>query len=79
MGNGSVDSQPEGYKAYEADGVVIYWKADLCQHSRNCVRGNPNVFEYERRPWIDPTAASPEEIATVIDRCPSGALKYRLK
>lgn len=79
MESWQVESQPEGYKAFEADGVTICWNAEVCQHSRNCGHGNADVFDYDRRPWIDSNAASPEDIAADIDRCPSGALKYRLK
>ena len=74
-----VDSQPEGYKAYEAKDIAIFWNGDVCQHSRNCVSGNADVFNRDRRPWIDPEAASADDIAAVIDRCPSGALKYMRK
>jgi uncharacterized Fe-S cluster protein YjdI len=41
------------------------------------VRGLPAVFEVDRRPWIDPEAASAEQVIEVIDRCPSYALGYR--
>ena len=44
-----------------------------------CVRGNGKVFEVDRRPWIDLSQASAEEIAAIIDRCPSKALQYELK
>ena len=34
------------------------------------------VFDTARRPWILPIAASSDAIATVITKCPSGALHY---
>lgn len=68
-----------GYKAYENDEIIVYWNPKLCQHATECIRGNAKVFDYERRPWIDLSYAPAKEIADIIDRCPSGALKYEYK
>ncbi|NUU20968.1 MAG: hypothetical protein HOV68_05540 [Streptomycetaceae bacterium] len=65
-------------KVYEAEDVTVTFDAHRCLHSGECVRGLPSVFDTGRRPWVDPEAASPEEIAAVISRCPSGALHYTL-
>jgi uncharacterized Fe-S cluster protein YjdI len=63
-------------KRYEGDGITITWEAERCIHAAECVRGLPGVFDSDRRPWITAGGASADEIATVIDRCPSGALGY---
>ncbi len=34
------------------------------------------MFDPEARPWVNLAAASPDEMARVIDTCPSGALSY---
>lgn len=47
-----------------------------CIHAEECVRGLPQVFNTARRPWIQPEQASPDQIAAVIERCPTGALQY---
>jgi Divergent 4Fe-4S mono-cluster/Iron-binding zinc finger CDGSH type len=39
----------------------------------------PSVFDTAKRPWIAPDAADAEAIATVIRRCPTGALHYTLR
>ncbi|HHT40820.1 MAG TPA: (4Fe-4S)-binding protein [Actinomyces sp.] len=66
-------------KTHETDELRVFWKADICQHSGNCVRGNGAVFDPKRRPWIDLSQASAEEVMRVIDTCPSGALSYEQK
>ena len=63
-------------KRYEGDGITITWSSERCIHSAECVRGLPGVFDTDKRPWIDARGGSADEIATVIDRCPSGALGY---
>lgn len=68
-----------GYKAYENDDIIVFWNPDLCQHATECVRGNNKVFDVSKRPWVDLSAAPAEEISQIIDKCPSGALKYELK
>ena len=68
-----------GYKAYENDEIIVFWNPDLCVHATECIRGNNKVFDVSRRPWVDISHAPAKEIAEIIDRCPSGALKYELK
>ena len=43
-----------------------------------CVKRNRKVFNPLNKPWINLSQASASEIADIIDRCPSGALKYEL-
>ena len=69
----------QGYKAYENDEIMVFWKPDLCEHATECIRGNNNVFDVSRRPWVDLSQAPASEIAEIIDKCPSEALKYALK
>ncbi len=68
-----------GYKAYENNEICVFWNPDLCQHVGECLKGNVKVFDVSRRPWVDVSQAPASEIASIIDRCPSGALKYQLK
>ncbi|MDM7911683.1 MAG: (4Fe-4S)-binding protein [Methanotrichaceae archaeon] len=64
-------------KEYTNGEIVVCWEPKKCTHSRNCVKGLPEVFDRGKRPWINMSGASSEEIMKVIDRCPSGALSYR--
>jgi uncharacterized Fe-S cluster protein YjdI len=61
---------------YPTEGLTIHWNPGICQHSGVCARTLPAVFRPRQRPWIDQDAASAEEIAAMIDTCPSGALRY---
>lgn len=65
-------------KTYRNENIIVYWYPELCAHPGTCLRLLPNVFQLDRRPWIDVNAAEPEEIIRAIDRCPSGALRYSL-
>lgn len=58
--------------------VTIIWKPDLCIHSTRCWRGLSGVFRPGERPWIKPEGAGTAAIKAQIDRCPSGALSYRM-
>lgn len=69
----------KGYRLYRGEKIDIYFNQSLCQHSRNCIRGNRQLFDVKRKPWISPDSVSAEVAAQVIDTCPSGALKYMLK
>lgn len=61
---------------YSNGEIVVVWKPNRCIHSGNCVQGLPRVFDVSRRPWIDPHAATTDEIVRQVERCPSGALTW---
>ena len=68
-----------GYRAYTGEKIDVYFNPAICNHSGNCVRGSAALFDLKRKPWIAPDEVDAETVARVIDTCPSGALKYRLK
>ena len=59
---------------YTSGELTVIWQPTLCEHSGVCFRGLPQVFDPRRRPWIVIDAATSEEIAAQVERCPSGAL-----
>lgn len=65
-----------GYRKYSGEDIDIFYNKDVCIYSGNCVRGNADVFNLSRKPWIEPANASAEEEIQVINTCPSGALKF---
>jgi uncharacterized Fe-S cluster protein YjdI len=66
-------------KRYEGKRIEVTYDTARCLHAAECVRGAPAVFDTTKRPWIAPDAADAEAIATVIRRCPTGALHYALR
>ena len=66
-------------RSYESDELTVDYDAKRCIHAEACVHGLPGVFDASRRPWIDPNAANADELIEVIERCPTGALQYRLR
>jgi len=67
---------PDLTREYRADDISVLWYARRCMHSANCVRALRHVFDPTRRPWVEPAAASADEIVAAVLRCPSGALHY---
>ena len=66
-------------QTYTANGITVMFDPNLCIHSAVCLRALPLVFDVRRRRWVEPEAATPGQVAAAIDRCPSGALSYRLE
>lgn len=58
--------------------VTIVWRPNICQHSGNCVRGLPSVFNPKRKPWIDANQSDTKTIIEQVKECPSGALSFFL-
>jgi uncharacterized Fe-S cluster protein YjdI len=65
-------------REYKTDQIIVYWFPELCAHPSTCRKLLPKVFDSTRIPWVDLSAATPEEIISCIDQCPSGALRYTL-
>lgn len=66
-----------GRREYSNGEITVIWQPSLCQHSGICARGLPKVFDPKRRPWVDPLAATTDEIIAQVEKCPSGALSWR--
>ncbi|MFB7532751.1 (4Fe-4S)-binding protein [Streptomyces sp. NPDC056178] len=60
----------------DGEGITVSHDTRRCLHAAACVRGLPSVFGTARKPWIQPANAPADDIADVIHRCPSGALRY---
>ncbi len=56
--------------------IVVYWEPRICNHTGNCFRGLPEVFQPQNRPWVLADAASADQIAEVVMTCPTGALHF---
>ena len=72
-----MEANDDPAREYASAEIVVEWRPELCQHSGNCARGLPGVFDPKRRPWIVVDAASADEVERQVVRCPSGALRSR--
>ena len=69
---------PSHVDEYASEKIVVKFEGERCIHSRNCVLGNPQVFVPNATgAWIQPGAASVEEIVQLAHACPSGAISYQ--
>lgn len=65
-------------KEYSNGEVTVIWKPDLCIHSGICVKTLPKVYRVTERPWIKVESATTQQLIDQINKCPSGALSYRM-
>ena len=63
---------------YSNGELTIIWQPELCKHDDICVKTSPQVYNPKERPWIKIENATTEELIAQINKCPSGALSYRL-
>ena len=59
---------------YSGKKVAVSYDVRRCIHAAECVHGLPDVFDPNRKPWIDPDRAEPERLLEVVMNCPTGAL-----
>lgn len=64
-------------RTYPGRAISVRYDVKRCMHAAECVNSQlKEVFNLDNRPWIDPDNAAADEVAEVIERCPSGALQY---
>ena len=61
---------------YSNGEITVNWQPHVCIHSGICFKGLSGVFDPQRKPWIDITKATSQEIMDQIKKCPSGALSF---
>lgn len=78
--SGEKDSrrQPDRLDTYEGTEITILDNRGICSHAGYCTDSLPKVWQMGVEPWINPDAASTEEIIKTIKKCPSGALSYSM-
>ena len=62
------------HKLYENEDITVFWNSDRCRHAKRCVTGCPEVFNIQKKPWIDISKAENSKIWQTIQKCPTGAL-----
>ena len=60
---------------YSGAKAAISYDVKRCIHAAECVHGLPDVFDPDRKPWIEPDGAEPEQLLEVVTSCPTGALR----
>jgi len=65
-------------RQYANDKITVFWDSDKCIHSGVCDHELPEVFDPRKRPWVNLEGADVETIKRTVDRCPSGALSYKV-
>ncbi len=63
---------------YSKAGLTVRFDPKICTHSGHCVRGLPQVFDVQARPWVNLEGAEREAIIEQVRRCPSGALSFEI-
>ena len=61
---------------YVGERITIHDNRGICAHAGFCTEKLDSVFRQHAEPWIDPDAATPEQVIETIRSCPSGALSY---
>lgn len=65
-------------KEYKKGKLTVTWQPEVCTHSTNCWRGLISVFNPKNRPWVNMDGADEDQIKAQVDKCPSGALGYKV-
>lgn len=74
-----MDGTPrEIVKHYSNDDMTVIWKPNTCIHAKHCWKDLIQVFNPKNRPWINLDGATTARIKKQVEKCPSGALSYKM-
>lgn len=76
--NVSPDRSEDKLTSYVGKEITVHNNVMLCSVAEHCHKELETVFNVQRDPWIEPDGSSLEQIKTVIEKCPSGALSYSI-
>ncbi len=62
--------------SYSGEQIEVTFDAKRCTHSAECLKRLREVFDVNKRPWVEPANADADAIAATVEHCPSGALQY---
>ena len=74
----SPDRTADKLVTYQGKHITIHNNPLLCSISGYCHNELESVFNEQRDPWIAPDEDSAENIISLIEKCPSGALSYSI-
>ena len=70
--------EKEKVPEYNNGEITIIWKPKKCIHAAVCITTLPKVYKPGGKPWIRIENASSNELKEQINKCPSGALTFKL-
>ncbi len=63
---------------FSNEDITVTYEPRCCANAGICAKQLSNVFRSSVIPWIDLEGAQNDAIINQINKCPSGALQYRL-
>jgi len=64
---------------FPGDAIDVTWDERLCIHIGECGQAEGDLFVMGRDPWCNPDLAALDDVAEVVERCPTGAISYQVK
>lgn len=61
-------------RRYSSEHVDVTYNLERCIHAAECVNRLHEVFDTQKRPWIQPRNSTADAVVGVVSLCPSGAL-----
>ena len=66
-------------KKFSNKAITVTYDPSICTLSGTCAKELSNVFSDKIIPWVNLEQAETDQIVRQIKKCPSGALKFKLK
>jgi CDGSH-type Zn-finger protein/uncharacterized Fe-S cluster protein YjdI len=63
-------------RTYHSEAINVHYNVRRCIHAEECVQRLGEVFDINKRPWIQPDQATADQVVDTISHCPTGALHY---
>jgi CDGSH-type Zn-finger protein len=77
-GEKAADRKEDKVIEYKGQLITVLDNSGVCSSDSACSDDCPGVFKPGQKPWIHPDGADVKKIVETIEKCPSGALSYKI-
>lgn len=72
----SPERTSDGVRDFVGADITVHYNLLQCASAEHCSEKLAAVFRKGEKPWIQPDRSTPQEVMELIEKCPSGALRY---
>jgi CDGSH-type Zn-finger protein len=72
----SEERTADGVRDFVGADITVHYNLLQCASAEHCSEKLAAVFRKGEKPWIQPDRSTPQEVVEIIEKCPSGALRY---